>query len=540
MRLRLLAILLSIMMITGLMAGCGIGENIGQGGDSSRETVPYEDKDSVVVAMPVSSEPEAGFDPAAGWGAGEHIHEPLIQSTLTSTTVDLKIQNDLAEDYGVSEDGLIWTVHIREDVRFTDGERLTAKDVAFTYNKCRDNNDLNDFTMLKEAVAVDESTVEFHMNAPFTIWPYTMAMVGIVPEHVYDDSYGRQPIGSGRYILKQWERGKQAVFEANPDYYGEEIKIKKLTVLFLTEEESYEAVLAGQVDAAYTTASYADRETPGYQLQEMVSVDTRGFNLPSVEEKEEDGLIIGNDVTSDLAIRRAVNIGIDRQILVDEVLKGYGTPAYSLCDMTPWYQMETEVKYDPKEAELILEEAGWVKESQGIREKDGVRAEFTLMYNPSDSVRKALAEETSKQLKAIGIQVNVEPAGWDEAYGKAQSQALLWGWGIHTPMELYNIYHMDSEGRSAKYSPYSNPAVDQYMDEALEAPSLETSYEFWQKAQWDGETGINGDLPWIWLCNVDHLYFIKDELQVGEQKVHPHGQGWSLVNNVDQWEWSID
>ena len=63
--------------------------------------------------------------------------------------------------------------------------------------------------------------------------------------------------------------------------------------------------------------------------------------------------------------------------------------------------------------------------------------------------------------------------------------------------------------------------------------------ELWKKAQWDGESGITqeGDLPWIWLVNIDHLYWVKDGLQVAEQKLHPHGHGWSIVNNVDQWTW---
>lgn len=97
-------------------------------------------KDEVIVTMPTTSEPEAGFDPAYGWGAGEHVHEPLIQSTLTVTNTDLSIGMDLAIDYSVSEDGLTWTVKIRDDVKFTDGEPLTADDVAFTYNNCRDNS----------------------------------------------------------------------------------------------------------------------------------------------------------------------------------------------------------------------------------------------------------------------------------------------------------------------------------------------------------------------------------------------------------------
>ena len=188
---------------------------------------------SVVVTMPVSSEPASGFDPAFGWGAGEHVHEPLIQSTLVRTNTDLEIENDLATEYSCSEDGLTWTVKIRDDVTFTDGEALTAQDVAFTYNNCRDLSTVNDFTMLKEAVAVDDTTVEFHMNEAYSIWPYTMAIVGIVPEHAYDENYGLHPIGSGRYIMKQWDQGQQVIFEANPDYYGEAPKIQKLTVLFM-------------------------------------------------------------------------------------------------------------------------------------------------------------------------------------------------------------------------------------------------------------------------------------------------------------------
>ena len=80
---------------------------------------------------------------------------------------------------------------------------------------------------------------------------------------------------------------------------------------------------------------------------------------------------------------------------------------------------------------------------------------------------------------------------------------------------------------------------DRYMDEALASDNLEESWELWKKAQWDGSTGITqeGDIPWIWLVNIDHLYWVRDGLKVAEQKLHPHGHGWSIVNNVDQWSW---
>ena len=245
---KITGIALCAVMTAGLLAGCGgtgteNGGNTGApGGESGVHDAAAESgdssssggaaaagegtaKDSVVVVMGPTSEPESGFDPAYGWGAGEHVHEPLIQSTLTVTTADLEIAYDLATDMKVSEDGITWTVDIRDGVAFTDGEPLTAEDVAFTYNTLRDTSSVNDFTMLKEAVAVDSDTVEFHMNRPYSIWPYTMAIVGIVPEHAYGPGYGQHPVGSGRYMLKQWDKGQQVILEANPDYYGEAPKM---------------------------------------------------------------------------------------------------------------------------------------------------------------------------------------------------------------------------------------------------------------------------------------------------------------------------
>ena len=529
------AALLACLLVLSLMAGCG-------GSSSESRSNTSENRSSVVIAMDPNSEPEAGFDPAFGWGAGEHVHEPLIQSTLTVTNTNLTIDYDLATDYSVSEDGLLWTVHIRDDVKFTDGEPLTARDVAFTYNTVKEASSVNDFTMLDHAEALDDTTVVFHMTRPFSIWPYTMAVVGIVPEHAYGSaSYGSNPIGSGRYILKQWDKGQQVILDANPDYYGEQPNMQRVTIVFMEEDAAFLAAQAGEVDLAYTSATYSDQTVEGYSLAAYESVDNRGFNLPAVpEQTTESGETIGNDFTTDVQVRRAINIGVDREEMIDHVLNGYGSPAYSVCDQMPWYNSASEVTYDPEKAKSLLDEAGWKTGEDGIREKDGVKAELNLLYATGDSVRQALAADFAEQLKELGISCTLEGVGWDTAYDRAQSDPLIWGWGAHTPMELYNIYHTIGDTGLAQYSPYSNSTVDVYMDQALASSDLEVSYDLWQKAQWDGTTGVtqDGDIPWVWLVNIDHLYWVADGLQVAEQKIHPHGHGWSIVNNVDQWSWS--
>ena len=540
------AVLLSAALVLSAAfaaSGCGNGS---AGTDAAARTSAQAAEQraragEVVVAMDPNSEPAAGFNPAYGWGAGEHVHEPLIQSTLTVTNPDLTIGYDLATDYSVSEDGLIWTVTIRDDVSFTDGEPLTADDVAFTYNTVKDASSVSDFTMLDYAEAADDRTVVFHMNRPFSIWPYTMAVTGIVPEHAYDSAtYGASPIGSGRYILKQWDRGQQVILEANPDYYGGEPLMKKVTILFMEEDAAFLAAQAGQVDLAYTSATYSDQQIEGYALASYATVDNRGFNLPAVpEQTDAQGRTVGNDLTADVRVRRAINMGIDRQEMIDHVLNGYGSPAYSVCDQMPWYSEASEVEYDPEGAAALLDEAGWKTGDDGVREKDGVKAELNLLYSAGDSVRQALAADFADQLGKLGISCTLEGVGWDTAYDRALSDPLIWGWGAHTPMELYNIYHTAAGSDWALYSPYASDAVDRYMDQALAQNDLETSYQLWQQAQWDGTEGVTweGDIPWVWLVNIDHLYWVRDGLQVAEQKIHPHGHGWSVVNNVDQWTW---
>ena len=537
---RFMSLLLSLSLTVGTLAGCQSGTASSSGSASGAQSEASDD--TVVVAMGPTSEPESGFDPAFGWGAGEHVHEPLIQSTLTVTNTDLTIGYDLATGYTVSEDGLTWTVTIRDDVSFTDGEPLTAQDVAFTYNTVKTSSSVNDFTMLDYAEATDETTVVFHMTRPFSIWPYTMAIVGIVPEHAYDPAtYGSNPIGSGRYTLVQWDRGQQVILEANPDYYGEAPKMRRVVILFMEEDAAFLAAQAGQVDVAYTSATYSDQTIDGYTLAAYGSVDNRGFNLPAVPAgTNSQGRAVGNDFTADVRVRRAINMGVDRQEMIDHVLNGYGSPAYSVCDGLPWYSEASEVAYDPEGAAALLDEAGWLMSDDGYRYKDGVRAQLDLLYSTGDSVRQALCADFANQMEELGIACTLEGVGWDTAYDRALSQPLIWGWGAHTPMELYNIYHTIGDTGSAQYSPYSNPTVDSYMDAALASTDLEESYQLWQLAQWDGATGVtqNGDVPWVWLVNVDHLYWVRDGLQIAEQKIHPHGHGWSIVNNVDQWSWT--
>lgn len=522
----------------GVLSACG-----GNGADGSSSANDTEVKSQVIVAMNMNSEPAAGFDPFVSWGCGEHVHEPLIQSTLITTDANLEFVNDLATEYYCADDGMTWYFTIREDAKFTDGEPLTASDVAFTINGIIESEAAEaDLSMVEKAVATDDTHVEIVMTKPYNALLYTLAVVGIVPEHAHGEDYGANPIGSGRYMLEQWDRGQQVILKANPDYYGEAPKMERVVVVFMEEDAALAAVRAGQVDIAYTSATYSDQTSEGYELFACETVDSRGISLPSIAagQTKADGANeypAGNDVTCDLAVRRAINYAVDRQAMIDNVLNGYGTPAYSVCDSSPWGSPDMKVETDVEAAKKLLDEAGWALGEDGIRSKDGVRAAFDMYYASDDSVRQALAAEFADQMKELGIEVSIKGASWDDIYPHEFATPILWGWGSNAPTELYELTYSQGWGN---YACYDNAEIDSYLDEALAVPYIEDSYELFQKAQWDGTQGVapQGAATWVWLANVDHLYFKRTGLEVAEQKPHPHGHGWSLVNNVDRWSWA--
>lgn len=521
----------------GVLSACAGGSNAGSGSAASGEHASQ-----VTVSMPVSSEPDAGFDPFVSWGCGEHVHEPLIQSTLLTTKADMGFENDLATAYSCSDDGLTWTFTIRTDAKFTNGKPVTARDVAYTINGVANNEASEcDLTMVDEAVAIDDETCEIHLNKPFNALLYTLAVIGIVPDGGHDADYGSNPVGSGRYMLEQWDRGQQVILKANPDYYGEAPKIERVVVVFMEEDASLAAARSGQVDVAFTTATFADQQPKGYDLLNCASVDSRGISLPTIAPgatKKQTGeeYPAGNAVTQDLALRRAINYGVKRQTLIDNVLNGYGQIAYSVGDNMPWSSEAMKCEEDLARAKALLDEAGWVAGADGVRAKDGVTAAFDLYYASSDSVRQAIAMEFANQMNELGIKVTSKGASWDDIYQHQFSDPVVWGWGSNSPIEVYNLNYSTGNGN---YSCYENAAVDAHLNAALANPVVADSYDEWKLAMWDGENGPapQGDATWVWFANVDHLYFVADGLKVAEQKPHPHGHGWSIVNNVDKWSW---
>lgn len=531
-------IAISLLCITMLASSLLLGGCSSKQAENS-QSEEKEAKKELVLAL--GSEPDGGFDPINGWG---RYGSPLFQSTLLKRDQDMNIINDLATGYEVSEDGLTWTVSIREDAKFSDGQPLTSEDVVFTFEKLMESSSTVDLTFVDSVTSKSDFSLEFKLKSPRSTFISNLIATGIVPKKSYTSEYYQNPIGSGPLVLVQWDKGQQIIVKPNENYYGQKPNFDKITFLFLEEDAAFAAAKAGQLDMTAIPPSYASQKIEGMKLTEVSSVDNRGIMFPTVKsgEVDADSNPIGNDVTSDLAIRQAINVALDRQAIVDGVLEGYGTKAYSICDKMPWWNEETvTTDNDVDLAKKILADGGWIDaDGDGILEKDNIKAEFNLVYPSGDQLRQSLAMVVADMVKPIGINIVIEAKTWDEIEAVLHKDAILMGWGSQDPLEMYNVYSSKMKGVEW-YNPgyYENQKVDEYMEKALQARSEEEANEYWKKAQWDGETGLSGkgDIPWVWLVNRSHLYLVNDKLDIGKQQIQPHGHGWPLTSNIEQWKW---
>lgn len=527
---KILALTLILAIVLGL-AACG-GE---------KQPDPVRDPESVVVA--ITDEPET-LDPTKGWGHG---NAPLIQSTLVYYTADMTLENDLAADYTLSPDGLVWTFTIRDDAYFTDGEKVTASDVAFTLETAKAAQGSVDLTFMESAVAKDDTTVVITLTAPNSVFLNSLASIGIVPEHAYGENYGTNPtVGSGPYKFVEWKPQEQLLLAANEDYYGGAPAIKNVTIVFMSEDAALAAVKAGTVDVACSAATLADTVVEGYHVEAVTSADNRGFTLPMLPNEgktTESGAPIGNDVTCNIEIRQAIAYAIDRQLVADVALNGYGTPCYSENDGMPWNNPEAAIETDVEYAKKLLSDGGWADtDGDGIVEKDGMKAEFTCVYPSGDSVRQAVAMAAAEQVLQVGIRIHVEGTSWDEISRRMFSEAVMMGWGSAIPNETYYLYRSEDALLDDFYNPegYMSETTDGYLDAALAALTPEAANAYWKKVQWDGTTGtaMKGECPWVWIVNLDHVYFVRDGLSIGGQPIHPHGHSLPLLQNLKDWEWT--
>lgn len=515
-------LLLSWLVIISLLAGC----------TSAKDAKPVA-KDEITISAGVNLV-AGGYDPTAGYGvwAPDIFHSRLLQVKENN-----QLANDLATAYEVSADGLTYTFRIRNDAKFSDGHPLTAEDVVFTFETTKNKASAADLTMLDSVSSPDAGTVVFRLKRPWSTFVFHLSEIGIVPKHAYSPNYGDHPIGSGAWKIAEFTKEQQLILVPNEHYYGVKPKLKKVTILKLDEDAALAAAKSGRLDVVLVDSEFAKTKVEGMDLYKMAAMDAFTINLPTIPETTDaTGQKVGHPVTSDPAIRQALNIGIDRQTIIQNALSGLGEAAYGAAPALPWSSGNTFNDNQVEAAKTLLEAAGW-KDADGddVREKNGVKAEIVITGRSNDQARYNTVVALAEDVKKLGIRITPKSAPWSECR-EARNIPTCWVFGQPNPIEFYRYYDSSQIGKAVIGNPasYTNAAVDAVIRKALDAREPAEANRYWQ----EGQTIAQKDIPYLWIARPDVTYLVKAGLTIPSlNKLPTRGQGISIVENMNEWFW---
>jgi peptide/nickel transport system substrate-binding protein len=443
----------------------------------------------------------------------------LLFNGLTRLDHRGEVVPDLAERWEVAPDGLSYTFHLRQGIRWHDGTPLTAADVVFTVKLLQDPAypgppDWGELWRSVEVTQIDAQTVRFDLQEPFAPFlDYTS--VGVLPRHVLQGvpaaelpahTFNLNPIGTGIYqlseIVTDTGRISHVILSANPFYFDHRPLITRLQFKFFPSyQAAYQAYLDDEVQGVGRIASenLGDARTnPDLQLftsalpkYSLIYLNHNSETAPFLAEPE---------------VRQALLYAIDRQALVDEVLGGQAIVAHSPVLPESWaYDPAVPTyEYDPDRAATLLEEAGWrtpntasrsdidtttpVSSTVEARVKDGRSLAFTILV-PDDPTKLSVAEEIARQWAQVGVQAAIEPVAVgllsEHLVPRNYEAALVdLDFTLAGDPDPYPFWHQtQTEPPGQNYAGYNDREVSEILEEARLTPGREARTELYRRFQ---------------------------------------------------------
>lgn len=456
------------------------------------------------------------------------------------------LEPELATEMPVSNADLTeWTVHLRDDVTFSDGSAFDADDVVAAYQAVLDPATASplrgNYELVNSVRASDSSTVVFDLATPYAGFPVLLTL-GIpaaetVGGSILDSPLAREPVGTGPYTLTNWQQGTSMTLTARDDYWAGKPLIEQIYISFVSDENARaQRLLSGDFDGAQLSPLVANQLNGQQGLEIFVnpSGDYRGITLPESQ-----------PIFQDPNVRIALNLGTDRQTMVDGILAGHGqaistpiTPSFGEA-----YDPDAAFGYDPQQAAALLDAAGWTLGSDGVRGKDGVRFSFELMYFAEDTVRRDLAQAFASDMAKLGIEVQLLAVDRPQAKQKIETTAFVFGGGdvpYDPDTQLYTTVHssfaaFDPNDPYSNASQYRNPAVDALLDQARAEADPDARAADYRQLQ----TLLIADPASVTVFALEHTYVARnlDQYSPIEHVVEPHEHGvaWGPWWNVANW-----
>ncbi|MDQ3695331.1 MAG: ABC transporter substrate-binding protein [Chloroflexota bacterium] len=485
------------------------------------------------------------LNPLFSTSGSEQQVERLMFGAIVKMSGDLVPTPDLAESIDVSDDATVYTFHLHQDITFTDGEPLTAEDVAFTLETALNPVTASiwrgrllgiagadaypdDADSVSGIATPDDYTVEITLAAPdsaFLPIICNFSGLGILPKHILEEvapdqlqahPYSLAPdVTAGAYQFAEFEADQFLEITANPDYFGGAPAIERMFLRIVTPNVGISQLETGEMDLLALPVNEAER------VRTLPDVTVISVPSPSMDFL---ALNLNREYLQNPGLRQAMMHAIDRQAIVDNVLQGEGEVVNSPIFGPEWMGVPeglNEYASDPEQATQILADSGW-DTSQTLQ----------IMHIPDQGVKDAVISIIQEQLRTVGIQseiLQVDVAELNRRYITDNDFDIFYNAGgvFRADPSISGTYFLTRNFTPAggNASHYSNEQVDE-----LYAAGQATGNNEERKAAYTELAQIlNADLPWIYLWSPNSLYAVSNRLQ-----------GYAAPSYIDNKFWNAE
>lgn len=408
---------------------------------------------------------------------------------------NFKVQYRVASGYDVSEDGLIYTVYLRDNATFHDGTPITAEDVAYSAEMCKSSPVLSDWAGYFDTVkAVDDTTVQITLTQPYAPIINAMKDMFIVSKAAHDaagQDFGYEPLGSGPYKLKQYIAGNSVTLEAYEEYYLGAASIKTVVYFLISDASTVSMALENK------TIDYSDMYL-GTDSEQLQAMDHLQFVTAESTSLYYMIFNCSKEPFNNPLVRQALNCAINRQEIADENFYGFFTPSGNLVnDQVFGYSEIADWEYDPQQAKALLAEAGY---------PNGEGFPMTPLYIISGEEK--LAKIVQDNLKDVGLNFPIEVVDISlllQYIDSGVCDTALMSLDMGTEPAAYS--NLLTTGAELNFAHYSNPEVDRLFDKASTTSGLKTREaiykQIWDIYQQDAPYCVFGHQNATVICSAD-------------------------------------
>nr|WP_244456778.1 peptide ABC transporter substrate-binding protein [Agrobacterium pusense] len=466
------------------------------------------------IVVGLSQEPTV-FNPLmAKIEVDDGVHFSLFDALFRATPEGVIVPSLAAEvpsqaNGGISADGLEWRIKLRDDVKWHDGNPFTAEDVKFTLELTVDPNFKSwrtlGHSLLRDITIVSPTELTWRMEKPFSPYLALLTETFIVPKHVLEPEadrnaapFNQAPIGTGAFKWGNRVAGDHLSLVANTEYFGEGPFIEELIFKYIPDiTVLYTQFKSGDIDVVGRQYISADNYEEAKTLPDRVVSVAAGASVEGVY------FNMGKPQFQDAAVREAIYAAIDKQIIIEQVYYGVPIATESVLPPSSFYYNPDLPKHEFNldRAKEILDQAGWVPGSDGIRAKDGVRLSFNNSTTSGNHLREQTQQFIQQTLAEVGIEMKISnmPAAviWGEFWMMSQFESVLVGsnYTVSSDPDVTNRFHSKSSnalgGSGSNNAQYNSPKVDALLDEGARTFDTEARKKIYDEVQ----SVIRADLP---------------------------------------------